>query len=552
MSLLSGGLFYEFAACICAGFLGFLWCHGIAVRKHVRVYINETSLGFFCLVIMYLVVCLYGVDKGMGLIGFFQMLAVIFFLLCAMELSEENRADLQSVIPYMGGFMTVVGIVVYALRKVLPDLYLFFFTADRFGGFFRYANVYALFCLLGLPVLFHQEPDKMKGYKSLFLSALLMFGILISGSRSVAVLLIVLLIVTLIYNKQLRPVVMSLLLMMLIGVVIYVLVTGNRQNIGRLLTASLSSSTLLGRILYWKDGLRLLCHHPFGLGYLGYYYMEGSIQTGVYDVRYIHNDLLQLVLDVGVLPCVLFVLLLGKGFMDKKREISYQNGCILVVMFLHSLFDFDLEFTAMWFVLILSFDIKWGRQYEIRTERKKIYQALVGSLATICLYMGTAMCGKYAGNARFTARLLPCCTESQTQMLRDETDAIKAKALALRILKQNAYVAEAYDILAVVALQEGSYREAEQKKWRSVQLQKYHADAYDRYVLLLGRAISECMQTGDEKTAQYLMEKMSGVKEQIIRVLDETDPLAYQIRDLPNLHLSDEAEHLIRLLEPEK
>ena len=69
---------------------------------------------------------------------------------------------------------------------------------------------------------------------------------------------------------------------------------------------SLNESTFIGRIIYFKYGLRLIAKNPFGLGYLGFYYTEQFNQTAVYSVRYIHNELLQLLLDIGWLPAAFF------------------------------------------------------------------------------------------------------------------------------------------------------------------------------------------------------------------------------------------------------
>lgn len=48
---------------------------------------------------------------------------------------------------------------------------------------------------------------------------------------------------------------------------------------------SIKESTFVGRLLYYYDALPVIRKNPFGLGYMGYYYIQQSIQTGVYFVK---------------------------------------------------------------------------------------------------------------------------------------------------------------------------------------------------------------------------------------------------------------------------
>ena len=70
----------------------------------------------------------------------------------------------------------------------------------------------------------------------------------------------------------------------------------------RVLSLSFTESTFVGRFLYYMDALPQILRRPFGMGYMGYYYDQLSVQTGVYSVMYLHNDLFQLVLDTGWIP----------------------------------------------------------------------------------------------------------------------------------------------------------------------------------------------------------------------------------------------------------
>ena len=491
---------------------------------------------------MYLFSCIYAVDSGMGVIGFFKMLAVFFFLCCTLQLTEEERRGLLEIVPFAACFMIGVGILAY----IIKPLQNYFFVAERLGGTFQYPNVYAVFCLLGIIILLKSEKRNMIKWLQI---VCLLLGIFWSGSRTVFFLLLLVGIILAVKEKEYRiPIVVLLAgIGLLLG--IYVYITGNVQNIGRFLTTSIFSSTFLGRILYAKDAIRLLLQHPFGLGYLGYYFMEPKIQTGVYSVRYVHNDFLQIALDVGIFPCVLFMCMLLKHIFGKGKSI--YNRLSLLVMALHFLVDFDLEFTAIWFVLILLLD-----PFEQMEESKKVtvkrsgigavVKSLTGITAILGLYIGTAMIPKYVSNPELTVHLLPFNTEAKAELLRNETDMEIAVAYAQELIDQNKYMASAYDVLALQAYQNGNYHEMMKQKDLSLKLQKYDVKAYERYIILLSHVLEREDVLSDKRMEVKIKKKVGYVEKSLQRVEQSTDKLAYMIRDIPNFQLDKEVAEYVR------
>jgi len=551
-SFLGFGLFHESVACIFSGLYGLFWAVMSVQRKKMAFYCNATNIVLAVIVLMYGISALYGVDSGMGLIGFCKMLTPFFFLCLAMQLTKEERSELVGLIPGLGSFMVVIGMVSY----FISPLQSFFYEANRLGGFFQYANVFALFCLVGMILLIAEtkvlavnaqsNKEKVCFWGKLIL---LMLGIFLAGSRTVFVLFVCATLCLAVKRKEIRIPLLGMLGVMFAGVLIYVFFTGNVQNVGRFLTTSLSSSTFVGRLLYAKDGLKILLDHPLGLGYLGYYYMEPSVQTGVYSVRYIHNDFLQMMLDIGVVPGILFIFVFFKNIFTKSREF-YQR-LTLLVMGIAFLMDFDLEFTSMWFLVILLFDCFEGKkELNIAAGGKlAFYKVIAGIVAVVSLYIGGAMLPRHVGNVEMTASFLPFYTEANTEVLAMETDLEQGVTLAERILKQNAYVAEAYDVLAMAAFGQGDYSKMSELKKQSVSLRKYEIEGYERYILLLSQAITLANEQGDMETAGKLLIDVVDVSVQIKSVEAETDTLAYQIRDLPDFELDEEIVKYIKQVE---
>lgn len=49
-----------------------------------------------------------------------------------------------------------------------------------------------------------------------------------------------------------------------------------------------------------KDAFVMMIKQPFGIGYDGFFWKQGSVQTGVYNTKFVHNDFLQMGLEYGV------------------------------------------------------------------------------------------------------------------------------------------------------------------------------------------------------------------------------------------------------------
>lgn len=539
------GLFKEYGACIYTGLYGgYLLWQGRKKRKQ-PFFLNADSGAILAIAGCTLLTCFYGVDRGMSFIGFLRILGVVFFLCIVMELTEKEKKELLHLVPAAAAVMTAAG---WAARLWKP-VYDFFYVADRLGGFFQYPNVYALFCLLGMILLVRQQEAGKKRWQHWGELLLLLSGILLSGSRTVFFLMLFAMAVLAAKNKRLRlPFVLTVAGIVAAGL-LYGAVTGNMQNISRFLTTSLSASTLLGRVLYAKDGLRLLASHPFGLGYLGYSYMEPEIQTAFYSVRFIHNDFLQLALDAGILPGALFLLMFIRNVFN--RRLPWENRLLLAVMGLHFLMDFDLEFVSIWYLFLLLPDFRYGKEKTAALKSCRLgVGAAVGLLTAAALYTGGAMVPRYLGNPELSLSLLPFYTESGRDVLKKEKDPEKGQSLAERIKKQNPYVPEAYDILAVKALQEGNYREMTDNKKKSLSLQRYHAEAYERYLALIsqGLAAESRASAPDMEKIDLLLDAALEIPALLSETEKNTDPLAWKTRDVPKLALSSEAQKYLSQL----
>ena len=350
-SLVFAALFYEWLA----GLAALILLAGLLIRAgkngwKASVSLSWPVIGAGLLALAYAASALWAVDRGMAPFGFLKELPLFLFALWVALLTLERRASLFNVLPVVGVGMTVLSFA----GKFLPGVGGIFTVSGRLAGFFQYPNTFGLFLLLGVVALGRQHltPIRLAGM------AVLVFGIVQSGSRAVLALSAVTWVplCALYPEKRGKRFLAVLLGGGALAAVLAVLIFGQSDAIKRLLTNPLESSTFLGRQLYWKDALPVILRHPFGLGYLGYRYLQGSFQTGVYSVRFVHNELLQLLLDVGWLPALAVLVAVGRSFLSSR--ITVTQKMILGVLCAHALFDFDLQFTAMGFIGLLCLDFE--------------------------------------------------------------------------------------------------------------------------------------------------------------------------------------------------
>ena len=217
--------------------------------------------------------------------------------------------------------------------------------------------------------------------------------------------------------------------------------------------------------------------------------------------------------------------------------------------------DFDLEFVSIWYLMVLLADGAEGTAVQKKTipvhiEWKSWMNTAIkaGSVCFIvaALYFGIAMLPRFFGNAKLSSAMLPFYTESNKDILSQEKDMEEAKSLAEKVRRQNPYIAEVYDVLAVDAFRKGEYEQVIKEKKKSLSLQKYNMDAYERYLVLLAKGINAAIDEGDKGQLITLLKGAEEVMEILKEVEKDTDPLAYRTRDIPDFTLSDWSQDFLK------
>ncbi len=485
----------------------------------------------------YLVVTLWAVDKGTAIYGFFKLLPIGIFAFILSIYGREDREELLEVVPYAA---TVNGALAYGL-SFIPALSEYFLVADRLGGFFQSPNAFAIYCLAGIIILL---TAKKIGIKQLLFTALLVVLIFLSGSRTVFLFLIATAVILIlkIKSKKIKLTIAGIIVLMIVAGGVVVAVTGSYQTVGRFLTISLESSTFLGRILYYIDAIPQILKHPFGLGYYGYYFTQGSFQTGVYSVAFVHNSLLQFCLDIGIVPAIVFSAAVVASFFSKNA--GFRQRLLIFAVFCHSLVDFDLEFIAVFLVLLLVLDFDLFKKKSFNCNGYAV-AAISVVLVVFSVYFGIINTLYLTGEYKAVNKIYGNDTMSKMQLIVGETDKTALSKYADGIIENNGCLAIAYDVKANSAYEGGDFKSVIDYKRKAIKYAPYSIEEYDDFCEKLIVGISLYSEIKDTKSVDVCKRELLRIEKYLAEVEEKTNPIAWKIQDKPQLELSEDYREII-------
>lgn len=525
MSVVLFGGFYSFSAYFIGVMVLLLLFIQLGRNKKSRTAKNEIFYGSILLCVTAVISAIAGVNKGMAWLGVLRVMVIAIWIFYLMQFSKEERQEALSVLPLTGGIMVMAGVISFCLKPILPGVTALFWQAGRFGGTFQYSNTCALFLLIGLLLLSEQEKIEKK---ELILFDFLLSGIFLTGSKGGVLLLIPVLAWILIKKSAFRKNGIVMVVLLVVGSIVYAMLSGDFQNIGRIYTLLKYPSTLLGRFLYMKDALPILVENPLGIGYMGYAGIQSSIQTGVYTSMFVHNDWMQMGLDFGwvflLVTVGIIIYQLIKGKQDKTKKI------ILCLICFYSLLEFHLQYLSIVMIMILLFDFR--ENTIIENKRIVARENQIFSLAGLLLlgYFGIASLFTYMGNYEKALSMYPYDTQALEAVLREETDKDAAVLQAKEILEISPYSSTSYNVLAYGALMDGDNSKALEYKIKVLELEKYNITEYADF-----KSITDTIQSMDSGSyAKEICEKGLEEMEQLLKNTEEnTSSIAYKLRDKP-------------------
>lgn len=536
-SLILIGCFHEETSCLISAFLSVALVIYSIKNKKIYLKMNLLTISVFVIVFAYLITAIWAVDRGIAIIGFVKYLPLLIFSVIIMQ-DSEVKERIINFLPYFSAGITVIT----AVLMQIPALKNYFSVAGRFSGCFEYPNTFAMLLLISELLLVSKK--NIKKYDIAVL-AVLIFGIFFTGSRTVFVLAVISNAVMIIKskNKIIKIGFAGFFGISIIAVTVYTLIFGNNV-FGRFLTIGIKESTFVGRFLYFSDALPVILKHPFGFGYNGYYYMQQSFQTGLYSVRNIHNDFLQIALDIGIIPCLLFVVAIIKAIISKKT--SFERKIIISTFVLHSCFDFNLQFISMFFILLLLIYDDSGKEFEIKS--KALTVAILSLISLVSIYFGIAVFSYRLKDYSLCEKIYPYYTDNNIELLKKAETADEMDMLADKILNQNEYVSLCYSAKAKTAYSNGDFKGTMEYKHKLFDYAPFNTEDYKEYCYMLANAISIYSRSGDLSSADYCKQELIDTYDNLQSLPSELSKLGKMIKDKPDTELPDDiTEYILKL-----
>lgn len=162
---------------------------------------------------------------------------------------------------------------------------------------------------------------------------------------------------------------------------------------------------------------------------------------------------------------------------------------------------------------------------------------------------GVASWANKIGNYELALELLPNKTSANRQKLSKIQNLEEANLLATHVLEQNSYVTMAYKVKASYAYNHKQWEKMIENQKQAIRLKHYDIKEYEELVFMISQALEQTVRQKQEKETQYLLEEVKKVNSLLEQTKKNTNPLAYQTVDKPELELSEEIKKYLESLE---
>lgn len=527
--LLCGGFFDVSVAAIGVIITAFLF--GMLLRGKTFYQVDKRIVFKIPVAILWLslLVSFWSIDYMENLMGVMRI-GVVCLWIWMVRCNREEIDHAQRSIPFYGCIMVLLSLPAY----VIPSFRALFWENSRMSGFFQYANTSALFLAMGLVLLIYRWREYEKNLWKILQLCLLIAGLLLTGSRSILLLVLAWGIYYAFRTKEFRkPFLFAIALFVALSG-LYVAILGNTSNVGRIFSIFSSNSTFWGRLLYAWDAIKLLTQKFYGLGRMGYYYTQGTFQSGVYHIRFVHNDFLQIALDYGVIALVLLVVFLGWQLLcGKQRKQSKELLCILC---LASLVDFHCQYVTMMMIGALFLD--YGECLKEPRKELRENHIILPIFCIAFLYIAIATGFSKIGKQDMALSLLPDYTNAQEQKMLQSMGMPEGYAIAEKLMKRNPYNINATIVMSYYYASQNRVRECVECLDQMLVLDPYNVEYYKQYDQLLQNIQLKLVELAKEEKSyeedlSFIQARRDALPEQLAALAQRTSFLAYKIKDEP-------------------
>jgi len=241
---------------------------------------------------------------------------------------------------------------------------------------------------------------------------------------------------------------------------------------------------------------------------------------------------------------MLFLCMMIRGAFSKTADL--RNKMCILIIFLHSLMDIDMQFPVIWFALVLC--LTEDTATKTIYIRKGTLSAFV-AIGCLCVYFGAVSSLYYIGNMELCSKIYPYHTQANAVLLQQAATPVETEEYADRILKVNDASSLAWSAKARVAYANGNFERVIQYKEKAISLARYAKEEYLDYFEMLWVGYQLYTQHGDTSSAEVCRQKLLSIPEMVGEVLEATSKRAWKITDKPDLTLPDDFKQILQMLQ---
>ena len=497
---------------------------GIVLLIALLVHIFKTksikyskSFTFFVLLfmsVMYFLTKFWAVDKSMSIHGFVKFFTAFLFTLAIIQISREERQQLLYSVPITAVIMTVftelMGFTEFGRNR-------FYDNIGDLHGAFEYANAFAIYLLIAFIIALCSN---IKIPFKLVTIVVCAYGIYKSNSRAVwmisAVMLVLIVLCYVFKNVSKSTRKLIVLLIFLFGVLSFIILYrfGIVEKVFNYINTDGSFNE---RYLYYTDTLRYILKHPFGKGAYAFYFAQSKFQSAYYYAIDVHCDLLQYAIEIGVIPAVLFAVVVVKQLFSKQTSLLQK--LVLTAIMLHSLFDYDLQFISILFVLLLCFDYPNVEEKEI--DSKLIPTVIASVFAVLYVVIGLSAFCNYIGDHQKSVYYYKN-TPSLIILMQSTNDKQSGYVLAQEVLKRNNSVYEPNNVMSNIYSADNKFGKAIKQMELVIEKDPRTMQHYRDYIDLLVKANNYYEGRGETEKSQNCKNKIASVDDMIMELKENT------------------------------
>ncbi|KEI07488.1 O-antigen ligase family protein [Clostridium botulinum] len=313
----------------------------------------------------------------------------------------------------------------------------------------------------------------------------------------------------------------------LMTVILFIIYFSKAQLFLRLKNISINTPVLQERFIYYEDSIKAILSNMFGFGINSFQYRQYGIQSAFYDVKYIHNSLIQHIFDLGVLGGVLFIVLFVYGLVYINKTIKDDKKIYYVLMYLsiyaHSMLDFDFSFSTVIIIISMIFALnkKENENKELKHKLSYSINFLIGifSVYFICCNGSNFLGNIYESNQQFKlAERFYKLNETLTFGKNFETYMFLAQVSKgndrinnlIKAEKLNPYDPRIKLNMAFLYEKNNDFYNANKYYEKAIGIEKFYKDIYIKYLSFLQKsykATKNKMFLDNQQTLKKLYEK---------------------------------------------